>query len=57
MDHMLGFPSTNLGNNYLFMVIDRFSKMVVLIPHKKSITSKSTAKFFFEHVWVHFMLS
>jgi hypothetical protein len=56
MDYMSGLPSTKHGNDCVFMVIDRFSKMVVLAPCKKSITVEATAKLFFEHVWVHFGL-
>jgi hypothetical protein len=48
--------STKNGNDCVFVVIDRFSKMVVLAPCKKSITTKETAKLFFEHVWVHFWI-
>jgi hypothetical protein len=38
MDYMSGLPSTKHGNDCVFMVIDRFSKMAVLAPCKKSIT-------------------
>jgi hypothetical protein len=38
------------------VVIDLFSNMAILAPYKKSITSKATAKIFFEHLWVHFGL-
>ena len=47
-------PSTNYGNNYVFVVIDRFSKMAIITAYKKSITAEATAKLFFERVWVHF---
>jgi hypothetical protein len=56
MDYMSGLPSTKHGNDCVFMVIDRFSKMEVLAPCKKSITVEATTKLFFEHVWVHFGL-
>jgi hypothetical protein len=56
MDYMFGFPSTKHGNDYVFMFIDQFSKMAVLAPYKKSITSKDTSNIFFTHVWVHFGL-
>jgi hypothetical protein len=36
------------------VVVDRFSKMVILVACKKSITTEATAKLFFERVWVHF---
>jgi hypothetical protein len=36
------------------VVVDHFSKMAILVAYKKSITTKATAKLFFEQVWVHF---
>jgi hypothetical protein len=54
MDYMSGFPSTKHGNNCVFVVVDWFSKMAILAPCKKSITTEATAKLFFECVWVHF---
>jgi hypothetical protein len=54
MDYMSGLPSTQQGNDYFFVVVDQFSKIVILVVCKKSITMKATAKLFFERVWVHF---
>jgi hypothetical protein len=54
MDYMSGLLSTKWGNDYVFLVVDHFSKMVILVACKKSITSEATAKIFFERVWVHF---
>jgi hypothetical protein len=54
MDYMLGLSSTKWGNDFVFMVVDFFSKMVILATCKKSITKNTTAKIFFERVWVHF---
>jgi IS30 family transposase len=54
MDYMSGLPSTKRGNDCVFVVVDRFSKMVILVAWKKSITAEATAKLFFEQVWVHF---
>jgi hypothetical protein len=51
---MSGLPSTKQGNDCVFVVIDRFSKMAILIARKKNITMTYTAKLFFEQVWVHF---
>jgi hypothetical protein len=56
MDYMLGLPSTKRGNDCIFVVIDCFSKMAILVDYKKNITAKATAKLFFEWVWVHFGL-
>ena len=47
-------PSTKHGNNCVFVVVNRFSKMAILAASKKSITIEAIAKIFFEWVWVHF---
>ena len=54
MDYMSGLPSTKHGNDYVFMVIDIFSKMAIMVASKKHITAEVAAKLFFERVWVHF---
>jgi hypothetical protein len=54
MDYMSGLPSTKWGNDCVFVVVDHFSKMAILVACKKSITVEATAKLFFERVWVHF---
>jgi hypothetical protein len=56
MDYMSGLPSTKRGNDCVFVVVDRFSKMVILVACKKSIIEEATVKLFFEQVWVHFGL-
>nr|GEX12494.1 hypothetical protein [Tanacetum cinerariifolium] len=51
--HLYGFskrvPKTRKGNQYLFVIVDRFSKMVVLIPCKKTVTGEEAARLFFEN--------
>jgi hypothetical protein len=54
MDYMSGLPSTKRGNDCVFVVVDLFSKMAILVAYKKNITVEATAKIFFERVWVHF---
>jgi hypothetical protein len=54
MDYMSVLPSTKRENDFVFVVVDRFSKMAILIAYKKSIIVEATAKLFFERVWVHF---
>jgi hypothetical protein len=54
MDYMSGLPSTKRGNDCVFVVVDRFSKMAIMAACKKNITTEATAKIFFECVWVHF---
>jgi len=44
------------GHDYLYVIVDRFSKMCILIPCNKHITAEQIAKLFFHHVWVHFGL-
>jgi hypothetical protein len=48
MDYMSGLPSTKRGNDCVFVVVDRFSKMAILAACKKNITAEATAKLFFE---------
>jgi hypothetical protein len=54
MDYMSGLPSTKKGNEFVFGFVDFFSNMVIMVAYKKSITANTTAKIFFERVWVHF---
>jgi hypothetical protein len=35
MDFVGGFPTTRKGHDYLFVVVDRFNKMCILMPCKK----------------------
>ena len=44
------------SHNYLYVVIDCFRKMCILMPCKKQITVEQTASLFFQHVWFHFEL-
>jgi len=48
MDYMLGLPSTKRENDCVFVVINRFSKMAVLVARKKNIKAEATANIFFE---------
>jgi hypothetical protein len=54
MDYMSCLSSTKWGNDCVFVVVDHFSKMEILVACKKSITTEATAKIFFERVWVNF---
>jgi hypothetical protein len=44
MDYMSGLPSTKHGNDYVFVVVDKFSKMAIMAACKKNITAEATAK-------------
>jgi hypothetical protein len=48
MDYMSGLPSTKKGNDCVFVVVDRFSKMAILTACKKNATIEYIAKIFFE---------
>ena len=54
MDFVGGLPKTRHGHDYVYVVVDRFSKMAIFIPYKKTISSQETTNLFFRHVWVHF---
>jgi hypothetical protein len=48
LDYNSGLLSTKWGNDYVFMVVDRFSKMKIMVACKKSIKIEPTTKLFFE---------
>jgi len=48
MDYMLDLPYAKHGNNYVFGVVDKFSKMAIMASCKKSITIEAIAKLFYE---------
>jgi hypothetical protein len=54
MDFVGGLPTTRKGHDYLFVVVDRFNKMCILMPCKNTIKGQEATNMFFEQVWVHF---
>ena len=56
MDFVGGLPMSKQNHDYLYVVVDRFSKMCILMPCKKQVTAEKMAQMFFQHVWVHFGL-
>jgi hypothetical protein len=56
MDFVGGLPITKGGHEYLYVVVDRFNKMCILMPCKKKITAEHTTNIFFQYVWLHFGL-
>jgi hypothetical protein len=54
MDFVGGFPTTRKGHAYLFVEVDRFNKICILILYKKTIKGQEATNMFFEQVWVHF---
>ena len=56
MDFVGGLPLSRKQHDYLYVVVDRFNKMCILMPCKKSITAEKIADLYFQHVWVHYGL-
>jgi hypothetical protein len=56
MDFVGGFPMLKMGHDYLYVVVERFIKMRILIPCEKKIIYEKTINLFFQYVWVHFGL-
>jgi hypothetical protein len=48
------FTNHTKGHDYLFVVVDRFNTMCILMPCKKTIKGHEATNLFFEHNWVHF---
>ena len=56
MDFVGGLPMSKKNHDYLYVVVDRFRKMCILMPCKKQVTAEQTTQMFFQNVWVHFGL-
>jgi hypothetical protein len=51
MDFVGGFPTwTEKGHDYIFAVVDKFSKMCILMPSKNTINRQDVVIMFFEKV-------
>jgi hypothetical protein len=54
MDFVGGLPTTRKRHDYLFVVVDMFKKMCIIMPCKKTIKGQEVANLFFEQIWVYF---
>jgi hypothetical protein len=54
MDYMFGLSSTKKGNDYVFVVLDQFSKMAILTSCNNNFTVEYISNIFFKQAWVHF---
>jgi hypothetical protein len=50
MDFVGGFPMSSKGHDYLYVVVDIFNKMCVLVPCKKQVAGEGTTHLFFQNV-------
>jgi hypothetical protein len=54
MDFVGGLPTMRNGHDYLFVIVDRFNKICILMPCKNNIKGWEETSLFFEQLLVHF---
>lgn len=57
MDFISPLPKTANGNSALYVVVDRLSKLIRIIPTTKNVTAVETAKLYIQNVYRHHGLS
>ena len=50
MDFITNLPPTSAGHDAILTIVDRFTKVVVLLPVSMAITAAATAQLFFDHI-------
>lgn len=54
MDFMTHFPKTERGHDAVFVMVDRFTKYVILVPCSSKITAEETAQIIHEKLFTQF---
>lgn len=51
MDFILILPRSQIGNDSIFVIVNRFSKMAHFVPCKRTVDVVRVAQFFFQEVY------
>ena len=50
MDFVTDLPKSR-NSDLMFVVVDRFSKAIIITPCRKTITAEQTIQLYLDHVW------